>query len=183
MTRPKKSNDYVDNEVLKELLQKYIESNPADQGQWLEKYEKTMRTRTQNKPDKWVEVNDFMEFRKALYASKRPLNEFQPTADKLIPMLYKIIDGRMASYKIFDNTDIKQDCMIALLKYMNRYDYRKDTSAFAYVSEIVTQAINLHLAKEKEAKLDGNLVYEHELFDTRGVDQMKGMDDSEENYE
>ena len=74
MGRPKKTNDYVDNEVLKELLQKYIESNPADQGQWLEKYEKTMRTRTQNKPDKWAEVNDFMEFRRALYASTRPLN-------------------------------------------------------------------------------------------------------------
>ena len=54
MGRPKKNNDYVDNEVLKELLQKYIESNPADQGQWLEKYEKTMRTRTQNKPDKCI---------------------------------------------------------------------------------------------------------------------------------
>lgn len=182
MGRPRKNNDYVDNEVLKELLQKYIESNPADNGDWLIKYEKTMRTRTQNKPDKWAEVQDFMEFRRALYASKRPLNEFQPTADRLIPMLYKIIAGRMASYKIFENEDMKQDCMIALLKYINRYDYRKDTSAFAYVSEIVTQAINLHLAKEKESKLDGNLVYEHELFDTRGVDQM-GDSHGEENPE
>ena len=80
----------------------------------------------------------------------------------------------MASYKIFDDDDMKQDCMVALLKYVNRYDYRKDTSAFAYVSEIVTQAINLHLSREKDARLDGNLVYEHELFDTRGVDEMDG---------
>lgn len=69
--------------------------------------------------------------------------------------------------------------MIALLKYMNRYDYRKDTSAFAYVSEIVTQAINLHLAKEKEAKLDGNLLYEHELYDYKSTDEMAGFTETD----
>ena len=166
--------------MVTELLQKYIESNPADNGDWLIKYEKTMRTRTQNKPDKWAEVNDFMEFRRSLYASKRPLNEFQPTADKLIPMLYKIIDGRMASYHIFDNEDIRQDCMLALLKYLNRYDFRKPTSAFAYVSEVVTQAINLHLQEEKKDYLDGMLILESDLMDyMRGVDESLGAFEDE----
>lgn len=173
MGRPRK-NDYVDNDELKELITKYIVSNPGDTGQWIDKYEKTMETRCLGKPAKWAEVQDFIAFRRSLYASERPLNEFQAVADKLIPIFYKIITGRMASYKIFDDDDMKQDCMVALLKYVNRYDYRKDTSAFAYVSEIVTQAINLHLSREKDARLDGNLVYEHELFDTRGVDEMDG---------
>lgn len=177
MGRKKKSTDYVNNDELKELVQKYIESNPADQGQWLERYETTMRTRTRNKPDKWAEVQDFIEFRRRLYDSERPLGVFPEVSEKLIPMFYKIIDGRMASYKIFDNTDMKQDAMIALLKYINRYDYRKDTSAFAYVSEIITQAINLHLSREKESRLDWNLVYEHELYDTRGVDEREELPD------
>jgi hypothetical protein len=175
MGRPRKSNEYVNNDELKQLVQKYIESNPADQGQWLERYETTMRTRTRNKPDKWEEVQDFIEFRRKLYEGERPLENYQKVSEKLIPMFYKIIDGRMASYKIFDNTDMKQDAMIALLKYINRYDYRKNTSAFAYVSEIITQAINLHLSREKESRLDGNLVYEHELYDTRGVDEREEL--------
>ena len=172
MGRKSKKNDYVNNEELKQLLKEYIESNPADKGQWLERYESTMSTRCRNKPDKWAEVQDFVEFRRRLYDSERPLENYQKVSEKLIPMFYKIIDGRMASYKIFGNDDIRQDCMIALLKYINRYDYRKDTSAFAYVSEVITQAINLYLAREKESRLDGNLVYEHELYDYRGVDEM-----------
>lgn len=179
MKRKKKTNDYVNNEELKQLVQEYVESNPADKGQWLERYQTTMSTRCRNNPKKWEEVKEFIEFRRKLYNSKRPVNNYQRVAEKLIPMLYKIIDGRMASYKIFGDDDVRQECMVSLLKYINRYDYRKDTSAFAYISEIITQAINLHLAREKESRLDGNLVYEHELFDTRGTDQMKGMEDSE----
>ena len=169
MGRPRKSTDYVNNDELKQLLKEYIESNPADKGQWLERYETTMRTRTRNKPDKWAEVQDFVEFRRKLYDGERPLEKYQKISEKLIPMFYKIIEGRMASYKIFGDNDVRQECMVALLKYINRYDYRKDTSAFAYVSEVVTQAINLYLSREKESRLDGNLVYEHELYDTRSV--------------
>ena len=169
MGRPRKSNEYVNNDELKQLLKEYIESNPADRGQWLERYQTTMSTRCRNNPKKWEEVQDFIEFRRKLYDSERPLEKYQNVSEKLIPMFYKIIDGRMASYKIFGDNDVRQECMVALLKYINRYDYRKDTSAFAYVSEVVTQAINLYLSREKESRLDGNLVYEHELYDTRSV--------------
>lgn len=169
MGRKRKSTDYVNNEELKQLLKEYIESNPADRGQWLERYQATMSTRCRNNPKKWEEVQDFIEFRRKLYDSERPVNNYQAVSEKLIPMFYKIIDGRMASYKIFGDNDVRQECMIALLKYINRYDYRKDTSAFAYVSEVITQAINLYLSREKESRLDGNLVYEHELYDTRSV--------------
>ena len=169
MGRPRKSNEYVNNDELKQLLKEYIESNPADKGQWLDRYQTTMSTRCRNNPKKWEEVQDFIEFRRKLYDSERPVNNYQVVSEKLIPMFYKIIDGRMASYKIIGDNDVRQECMVALLKYINRYDYRKDTSAFAYVSEVVTQAINLYLSREKESRLDGNLVYEHELYDTRSV--------------
>jgi DNA-directed RNA polymerase specialized sigma subunit len=179
MGRPKKSNNYIDNDELKQIVKEYIESNPSDNGQWLERYQATMSTRCRNNPKKWEEVKDFIEFRRRLYDSKRPFNNYQNVAKKLIPMLYKIIEGRMASYKIFGDNDVKQECMVSLLKYINRYDYRKDTSAFAYISEIVTQAINLYLAREKESRLDGNLVYEHELYDYRSTDEMAGFTETD----
>jgi hypothetical protein len=159
MGRPRKSNEYVNNDELKQLLREYIESNPSDKGQWLERYQTTMSTRCRNNPKKWEEVQDFIEFRRRLYDGERPLENYQKVSEKLIPMFYKIIDGRMASYKIFGDNDVRQECMVALLIYINRYDHRKDTSAFVHVSEVITQAINLYLSREKESRLDGNLVY------------------------
>ena len=66
--------------------------------------------------------------------------------------------------------------MLALLKYLNRFDFRLNTSAFAYVSEIITQAINLYLQEEKKDYLDGLLIPENQLFDFRTIDAMFGGD-------
>jgi hypothetical protein len=172
----KKSQNYVDNSRLKELVTDYIISNPNDNGEWLERYEKTMTRKHGGKNDQRLsDALDFVAFRKELYSHPRPFAVYESTCRELFPMLYKIIDGRMASYHIFDNEDIRQDCMLALLKYLNRYDFRKATSVFAYVSEVVTQAINLHLQEEKKDYLDGMLILESDLMDyVRGVDESVG---------
>lgn len=170
----KAGKNYVDNRELGRLVEDYIRSNPNDRGEWLDRYVNTVKSRNAGKPKKIAAAEEFAQYRRGMYSGQRPTEIYGQTCDKLIPILYKIIDGRMASYRIFGDEDVRQDCMLALLKYMNRFDYRKGTSAFAYVSEIITQAINLHLNYEKDSRLDGNLVYEHELYDYRGVDEMKG---------
>lgn len=180
----KRSINYVDNNELKELVTDYIISNPNDDGAWVEKYERTMITKYKGKNDKrFQSAMNFIQFRKELYAHERPFGKYEETCNKLIPILYKIIDGRMASYHIFDNEDIRQECMLALLKYLNRFDFRLKTSAFAYISEIITQAINLYLQEEKKDYLDGLLIPENQLFDFRTVDQMLGGDSGEEEYD
>ena len=142
----------------------------------MERYLSTVCNRNKNDPKRIAEAKEFVAFRKTMYEGQRPFGIYEKTCNELMPMLYKIIDGRLATYRIFGNEDIRQDCMLALLKYVNRYDFRKGTSALAYVTEVITQACNLSLKNEKEATWDGNLIPECCLLnETRGTDEMNGI--------
>lgn len=173
----KKTNNYVDNARLGRLLEDYIRSNPNDNGEWMERYLSTVCNRNKNDPKRIAEAKEFVAFRKTMYEGQRPFEIYEKTCSELMPMLYKIIDGRLATYRIFGDEDLRQDCMLALLKYVNRYDFRKGTSALAYVTEVITQAANLHIKNEKDATWDGNLIPECQLIaDNRSVDEFYGMD-------
>jgi DNA-directed RNA polymerase specialized sigma24 family protein len=82
----------------------------------------------------------------------------------------------MASYKIFDDPDMRQDALVMFMRYINRYDWRKNTSAFAYITEIITNSINLTLKKRAKDYLDGAIVLESQLEDKVLVSMFKGMD-------
>lgn len=150
--------NYVNNKKLKSDLSWYIEHNWKDDGSWLDKYAK--RTKK----------SDFVEYRKQLVASiKAKMDsmsteelrkfklEFERRETDLINQFYAIIDGRIGSYKLRatkskeDCEDCRQFAILSLIKYVNRYDHRKGTSAFAYVTEIATQAINLYLKGENDS--------------------------------
>ena len=174
-------NNYVDNEKLGELVAEYIISNPSDRGEWLDKYERTMTTKHgQKNPKKLQETLEFIQFRRDLYANERPFNKYDTVCKQLIPMLYEIIDGRMASYKIFNDDDMRQECIVMVLRYINRFDWRKKTSAFAYITEVITNAINQVLKQRKDDSLDGNVILESELNDKYGnpetIAMFKGLD-------
>ena len=172
----KNTVNYVDNSELTQLVKEYIESNPNDNGEWLDKYEGTMTKKCQKKADKADDVKDFIEFRRKLYNSKRPFEKYESVCAKLLPKIYEIIDGRMASYKIFDDPDMRQDALVMFMRYINRYDWRKNTSAFAYITEIITNSINLTLKKRAKDYLDGAIVLESQLEDKVLVSMFKGMD-------
>lgn len=174
----KVKQNYVDNDRLKELTKLYIESNPNDNGEWLDRYQQTITTKYKDKnASKYENAMDFIKFRRALYANPdRPFKDYEKICMELVPLWYKIIDGRLASYRIFGDEDIRQDCVYSLLRYINRFDYRQTTSALAYTTELVTQAINLHIAEKKKDYLDGLIIPECELFDFRTIDQMCGKD-------
>ena len=80
-----------------------------------------MTKKCQKKADKAEDVKDFIEFRRKLYNSKRPFEKYESVCAKLLPKIYEIIDGRMASYKIFDDPDMRQDALV-FMRYINRYD-------------------------------------------------------------
>lgn len=181
-------NNYVNNDRLSELVAEYVISNPTDRGEWLDKYERTMTTKHANKnPKKMAETLDFIQFRRELYSHERPFNKYDSVCKQLIPMLYEIIDGRMASYKIFNDDDMRQECIVMVLRYMNRFDWRKKTSAFAYITEVITNAINMVLKQRKEDSLDGNVILESDLNDKYGnpetIAMFKGLDYGNDSYD
>jgi hypothetical protein len=185
MGRKKKSTDYIDNDKLKELVTEYVKLNYNDKGDWIQRYENTMKTRCIKKPEKWPAVQDFINRRKALYdnrgvPSMEDIRKFEAVQLELVKAFYKIAEGvlvKMSLIKDEEREDIMHEEVLAALKYCNRFDEALDTSCFAYITQCMNNAVILYLDDRKKSKLDGNLVYEHEMFDTRGTDQMKGMED------
>jgi hypothetical protein len=70
----------------------------------------------------------------------------------------KVINGRIISFKLIqtpayeDVEDIRQECMMTLFMYINRYDETRNSSAFAFVTQLITNAINLYLNEMNEHK-------------------------------
>ena len=188
MGRKKKSTDYVDNDRLKDLVIEYVKLNYNDKGEWVQRYENTMKTRCLKKPEKWPAVEDFINRRKALYnnrgvPSMEDIRKFEAVQLELVKAFYKIAEGVLVKMSLIldeEREDIMHEEVLAALKYCNRFDEALDTSCFAYITSTMTNAVILFLDERKKSKLDGNLLYEHELFDTRGADQMKGMEEPEE---
>ena len=189
MGRKKKSTDYVDNDRLKDLVTEYVRLNYNDKGEWVQRYENTMKTRCLKKPEKWPLVEDFINRRKALYENRgvpsmEDIKKFEAVQLELVKAFYKIAEGVLVKMSLIldeEREDLMHEEVLAALKYCNRFDEALDTSCFAYITQCMNNAVILYLDDRKKSKLDGNLLYEHELFDTRGADQMKGMEDSEEN--
>jgi hypothetical protein len=76
----------------------------------------------------------------------------------------KIINGRINSFRLRssgalknheDINDIIQDAFIAVMTYINRYNDKLATSAFAYVTQLATNSIlfSLNEIKEREANM------------------------------
>jgi len=153
MARPSKNN-YLDKEELREAIIKYNRLNPKDNGEWLERYEKTVRTRAKGDKAKLQELSEFLEHKKELYKNKREYTaEWTEVESKLVGMFDALIRHRLPCFKvpIEDIEDVYSECMYALLKYISRYDERQDTSAFAYVTQICSNAIKLWLDENAQS--------------------------------
>lgn len=191
MGRKKKSRegkaDYVDNDRLKDLVTEYVKLNYNDNGEWVKRYENTMKTRCLKKPEKWPLVEDFINRRKALYENRgvpstEDIKKFESVQLELVKAFYKIAEGVLVKMSLIlddEREDIMHEEVLAALKYCNRFDEALDTSCFAYITSTMTNAVILFLDERKKSKLDGNLVYEHEMFDTRTVSDLEGMESSD----
>lgn len=142
--RKSKDTDYVNNEKLRELVIRYNDLNPNDNGEWLDKFEKTMKTK-----GKLSELKDWIELRRKKYSEKREYTpEFAAVSDTLFNYIYKIVNGRIACFPgipFDERDDVMQDCLLAVTQYINRYREDKETSAFAYITQIISNALKLHM--------------------------------------
>lgn len=154
MGRKRRSNDdgcYVSNKELRELVIRYNDINPNDHGEWIPKYEKTMKTK-----GKLDEVKDWLEMRKFKYAIRGydVTPEFARISSKLFNAVYKIAKGRVACFPgipVDEREDVTQDCVIAVLQYINRYREDVESSAFSYLTQIVNNALKLHMGQHNES--------------------------------
>lgn len=149
--REAKDTDYVNNKKLRELVIRYNDLNPNDTGEWLDKFEKTMKTK-----GKLPEVKDWIKLRRKKYAEKRECTaEYMSVSRQLFNYVYKIVRGRVACFQgipVDEREDVIQDCVLAVTQYINRYREDKESSAFAYLTQIISNALKLHMGNDNDSR-------------------------------
>ena len=149
--REAKSSDYVSNDRLRELIIEYNDTNPADTGEWLDRFERTMKTK-----NKYESVRTWIALRRQKYAKTREYTpRFEKVSDELFKAVYKIAQGRIACFSGIpadEKDDILQDCMLAVTQYINRYREDIESSAFAYVTQIISNALKLHMGQDNDSR-------------------------------
>ena len=188
---------YISNEYLRDLIIKYNRKNIDDTGNWCGPY----RSKLNNKYAKAKEERPIIlaklqegnlpekeekELKKKL--SKLMTDEqYQAslnfiTKKEICEAFMKVINGRIISFKLVtskdreDIEDIRQECLMTLFTYINRYDEDRDTSAFAFVTQLISNAIILYinqLNERKEKEIPGLDFYEN----LNTVDDFRGEED------
>ena len=164
---------YCDNERLKVVINLYNKLNIYDTGDWCPVYLQRQEKQFQSNKitaEEWEECRGFIHRRvKAIeklqdeYAAmngdekRKFVYEFKKIKDELCEMVIKITNGRINSFRLRTQPkliehidDIIQDAVINVFRYINRFDEERGTSAFAYVTQLISNAIKLDLKKIEE---------------------------------
>lgn len=174
MKQDKKDEGYISNKYLRELIVKFNSMNVNDTGEWCNAYERKLENKKLKETiesDKYDLAKSFIQRKKqeiaALHAKydafteeeKRKFDlEFDKLKKDICDAFLKVINGRIISFKLIQTPayeevdDIKQDCMMTLFMYINRYDESRNSSAFAFVTQLITNAINLYLNQMNERR-------------------------------
>ena len=197
MKQDKTSEGYISNKYLRELVVKFNAMNINDNGKWCDAYERKMDKKNAKgniKIDKYEISKTFIQRKKqqiaALHAryenyndeERRAFNaEFEKVKKDICEAFLKVIDGRIISYKLVQTPayeeidDIRQEALMSLFTYINRYDETRNTSAFAFVTELISNAMNGYLKKMNQrnaVQITGLDFYEN----LNTIDDMYGED-------
>ena len=146
--------NYCDKYELQALVTEWINSTNSGNGEWLEKWKTGAETKAKGDKEKLAAIEDFYNYRKELYAG--PRNSMDATREaRLWNIIQTIIKHRITTFKFKcdeDREDAEQDAFIAVFKYLNRYDTRRNSSIFAYVSELITNGLLLNIKDDKESE-------------------------------
>jgi hypothetical protein len=148
--------------------------NINDTGEWCDPYERKLENKKLKKTvteDKYILAKSFIKrkreeieelqnkYRNLSDEERRKFNaEFDALKAEICDAFLKVINGRIISFKLIqtpayeDVEDIRQECMMTLFMYINRYDETRNSSAFAFVTQLITNAINLYLNEMNEHK-------------------------------
>lgn len=146
----KRGENYVDNARLRELIIRYNDLNPSDDGKWLDRYEKKMR-----KLGRYTYVSPWIALRRAKYSKPRKYTaEFKEVSEELFCAINQIVLHRMRCFVIpeTEKEDVRQECLLNALTYINRYREDLETSAFAWVTQLVNNAIKLYMGRDNDSR-------------------------------
>lgn len=174
MKQDKNDEGYISNKYLRELIIKFNHMNINDTGEWCDPYERKLENKKLKKTvteDKYILAKSFIKrkreeieelqkkYRNLDDEERRKFNaEFDALKAEICDAFLKVINGRIISFKLIqtpayeDVEDIRQECMMTLFMYINRYDETRNSSAFAFVTQLITNAINLYLNEMNEHK-------------------------------
>lgn len=174
MKQDKNDEGYISNKYLRELIIKFNHMNINDTGEWCDPYERKLENKKLKKTiteDKYILAKSFIKrkreeieelqqkYRNLSDEEQRKFNvEFDALKAEICDAFLKVINGRIISFKLIqtpayeDVEDIRQECMMTLFMYINRYDETRNSSAFAFVTQLITNAINLYLNEMNEHK-------------------------------
>lgn len=174
MKQDKTDEGYISNKYLRDLIIKFNHMNINDTGEWCDPYERKLENKKLKQTiteDKYILAKSFIKRKREEISElikkynnftdeeRRKFNsEFDALKAEICNAFLKVINGRIISFKLIqtpayeDVEDIRQECMMTLFMYINRYDETRNSSAFAFVTQLITNAINLYLNEMNEHK-------------------------------
>ena len=170
--KQEKGEGYISNKYLRELVVKFNKMNINDTGEWCDAYERKLENKNNKKSiteDKYEVSKEFIQRKreeiKALheryntrtFEERHKFNmEFEQVKKDICDAFIKVINGRIISFKLVQSPayeeidDIRQEALMTLFTYINRYDETRNSSAFAFVTQLITNALNLYLSEMNE---------------------------------
>lgn len=167
-----KGEGYISNKYLRELVVKFNKMNINDTGEWCDAYERKLENKYNKKSiteDKYKVSKDFIQRKREeirtlheRYITMTPEErhefnmEFEQVKKDICNAFIKVINGRIISFKLVQSPayeeidDIRQEALMTLFTYINRYDETRNSSAFAFVTQLITNALNLYLSEMSE---------------------------------
>ena len=170
--KQEKGEGYISNKYLRELVVKFNKMNINDTGEWCDAYERKLENKNNKKSiteDKYEVSKEFIQRKreeiKALHERYNTMTfeerhkfnmEFEQVKKDICDAFIKVINGRIISFKLVQSPayeeidDIRQEALMTLFTYINRYDETRNSSAFAFVTQLITNALNLYLSEMHE---------------------------------
>lgn len=170
--KQEKGEGYISNKYLRELVVKFNKMNINDTGEWCDAYERKLENKNNKKSiteDKYEVSKEFIQRKreeiKALHERYNTMTfeerhkfnmEFEQAKKDICDAFIKVINGRIISFKLVQSPayeeidDIRQEALMTLFTYINRYDETRNSSAFAFVTQLITNALNLYLSEMNE---------------------------------
>ena len=170
--KQEKGEGYISNKYLRELVVKFNKMNINDTGEWCDAYERKLENKNNKKSiteDKYEVSKDFIQRKReeirALHERYNTMTpeerhkfnmEFEQVKKDICDAFIKVINGRIISFKLVQSPafeeidDIRQEALMNLFTYINRYDETRNSSAFAFVTQLITNALNLYLSEMNE---------------------------------
>lgn len=170
--KQEKGEGYISNKYLRELVVKFNRMNINDTGEWCDAYERKLENKKNKKSitkDKYVVSKEFIQrkreeiralherYNTMTFEERHKFNmEFEQVKKDICNAFIKVINGRIISFKLVQSPayeeidDIRQEALMTLFTYINRYDETRNSSAFAFVTQLITNALNLYLSEMSE---------------------------------